>query len=188
MVAAYLCIGYGSGEAVTMESISVGRFPAREPFCRPAMDRAQSAQCSPEARAWSRVMSVRRSAPNFDAGLSRNFVRDIPTDENCEEIDGPCEYRGCIDPPDADNGGRGTHVAAVIAAAADGFGMSGVALGASIVNIRAGQDSASYLPTVVDALTYPDDAAIDVVNLSFFVDPWLFDCDRHPQRPTRPGT
>lgn len=120
-------------------------------------------------------------APNFDAALSRNFVRDLPTDENGQEVDGPCEYRGCVDPANVDNGGHGTHVAAVIAAAADGFGLSGVAPGTSIVNIRAGQDSGFFfLQPVVNALTYAGDAGLDVVNMSFYVDPWLFNCDNHP--------
>jgi subtilisin family serine protease len=116
-------------------------------------------------------------APNFDAGLSRNFTHDIPVDENGNTVDGPCEFRGCVDPPNWDDGGHGTHVAGTIAAAANGFGVSGVAPRASIVNIRGGQDSGSFfLQPVVDALTYAGDAGLDVVNMSFFVDPWLYNC------------
>ncbi|WP_104477175.1 S8 family serine peptidase [Actinokineospora auranticolor] len=120
-------------------------------------------------------------APNFDRALSRNFTRDIPFDENGVEVDGPCEYRGCVDPADVDNGGHGTHVAGTIAAAADGFGISGVAPNVSIVNIRGGQDSGSFfLQPVVDAMTYAGDAGLDVVNMSFYVDPWLFNCANNP--------
>jgi subtilisin family serine protease len=72
-------------------------------------------------------------------------------------------------------------VAGTIAAAADGFGISGVAPGVTLVNIRAGQDSGFFfLQPTVDALTYAADAGIDVVNMSFFVDPWLFNCQNHP--------
>ncbi|WP_245614178.1 S8 family serine peptidase [Actinokineospora inagensis] len=120
-------------------------------------------------------------APNFDRADSRNFTRDIPYDENGAVVDGPCEYRGCVDPADVDNGGHGTHVAGTIAAAADGFGISGVAPNVSIVNIRGGQDSGFFfLQPVVDALTYAGDAGIDVVNMSFYVDPWLFNCANNP--------
>lgn len=116
-------------------------------------------------------------APNFDMALSRNFTHDIPVDENGKTVDGPCEFRGCVDPANWDDGGHGTHVAGTIAAAADGFGISGVAPGVSIVNIRGGQDSGSFfLQPVVDALTYAGDAGLDVVNMSFFVDPWLYNC------------
>ena len=51
----------------------------------------------------------------------------------------------------------------------------------SLVNIRAGQDSGFFfLQPTVDALTYAGDAGIDVVNMSFFVDPWLFNCRANP--------
>jgi subtilisin family serine protease len=120
-------------------------------------------------------------APNFDAGLSRNFTHDIPVDENGNTVDGPCEFRGCVDPANWDDGGHGTHVAGTIAAAANGLGISGVAPKVSIVNIRGGQDSGSFfLQPVVDALTYAGDAGLDVVNMSFFVDPWLYNCQANP--------
>jgi subtilisin family serine protease len=120
-------------------------------------------------------------APNFDRGLSRNFVTDIPFDELGQEVDGPCEFAGCVDPVDHDDAGHGTHVAGIIASAADGFGISGVAPNVTIVNIRAGQDSGKFfLQPVVDALTYAADAGLDVVNMSFFVDPWLYNCQNNP--------
>ncbi|WP_236789341.1 S8 family serine peptidase [Amycolatopsis sp. GM8] len=120
-------------------------------------------------------------APNFDAADSRNFTRDIPTDETGAVVDGPCEYRGCVDPANHDDNGHGTHVAGTIAAAANGFGVSGVAPNVTIVNVRAGQDSGFFfLQPTVDALTYAGDAGIDVVNMSFYVDPWLYNCANNP--------
>ena len=110
-------------------------------------------------------------APNFDAALSRNFTTDIPA------IDGPCEYTGCVDPADVDNDGHGTHVAGTIGAALNGVGVSGVAPEATLVNIRGGQDSGYFfLGPVVDALTYAGENGLDVVNMSFYVDPWLYNC------------
>ncbi|RZQ63500.1 S8 family serine peptidase [Amycolatopsis suaedae] len=120
-------------------------------------------------------------APNFDLAASRNFVRDMPTDENGKVVDGPCEFRGCVDPADHDDNGHGTHVAGTIGAAANGFGLSGVAPKVTLVNVRAALDSGSFfLQPVVDAITYAGDAGLDVVNMSFFVDPWLYNCQANP--------
>jgi lantibiotic leader peptide-processing serine protease len=114
-------------------------------------------------------------APNFDAGLSRNFVTDMPN------IDGPCEQTDCHDPADVDQGGHGTHVAGTVGAALNGVGMAGVAPKVDLVNIRAGQDSGFFfLQPTVNALTYAGDHGIDVVNMSFFIDPWLYNCANNP--------
>lgn len=116
-------------------------------------------------------------APNFDRATSRNFTKDIVADVNGEPVDGPCEYRGCYDPADVDDNGHGTHVAGTIAAAANGFGVSGVAPNVTLVNLRAGQDSGFFfLQPTVDAITYAGDAGVDVVNMSFYIDPWLYAC------------
>jgi subtilisin family serine protease len=114
-------------------------------------------------------------APNFDWNLSRNFAPDIP------EIDGVCEFRGCVDPVGWDDSGHGTHVAGTIGAAANGVGVSGVAPNVTLVEIRGGQDSGYlFLGPVTDALTYAGDVGLDVVNMSFYVDPWLYNCTANP--------
>jgi lantibiotic leader peptide-processing serine protease len=113
-------------------------------------------------------------APNFSKELSRNFTVDIPS------IDGPCADepdQSCNDPADVDEDGHGTHVAGTIAAAANGLGMAGIAPGITLVNLRAGQDSGYFfLQSTIDALTYAGDIGVDVVNMSFYTDPWLFNC------------
>lgn len=110
-------------------------------------------------------------APNFSNALSRNFTVDMPS------IDGACEYADCIDPPNVDGDGHGTHVAGTVASPVNAVGITGVAPEATLVNIRAGQDSGFFfLGPTVDALTYAADNGIDVVNMSFFVDPWLYNC------------
>jgi subtilisin family serine protease len=120
-------------------------------------------------------------APNFDKALSRNFVTDIPVDANGTEIDGPCEHPSCVDPVDEDDDGHGTHVASEIASPINKLGIAGVAPKATIVNLRAGQDSGFFfLQPSVDALTYAGDSGIDVVNMSYYVDPWLFNCIDNP--------
>jgi subtilisin family serine protease len=120
-------------------------------------------------------------APNFDAGHSRNFVTDIPTDQTGAQLDGPCEFDGCVDPPDHDGGGHGTHVAGTVAGAANSSGVSGVAPNVTLVNIRAGQDAGLFfLQPVLDALTYGADIGLDVINMSFYVDPWRYNCIDNP--------
>jgi len=120
-------------------------------------------------------------APNFDRELSRNFVIDIPEDEHGNTVDGPCEVQSCRDPVDVDDDGHGTHVAGTVAAPINGIGIAGVAPEVTLVSLRAGQDSGFFfLKPSMDALVYAGDTGIDVVNMSFYVDPWLFNC-------TRPG-
>jgi subtilisin family serine protease len=120
-------------------------------------------------------------APIIDLGLSRNFTVDIPFDETGAVVDGPCEFRGCVDPAGYDDDGHGTHVAGIIAAAANGFGVSGVAPGVTLVSIRGGQDSGLvFLQPVLDALSYGADIGLDVINMSFYIDPWLYNCPDNP--------
>ena len=123
-------------------------------------------------------------APNFDAELSRNFTFDIPTAPNGEEVDGPCSEEAdgsCADAPDVDDNGHGTHVAGTIGAAINQFGIAGVAPEVDLVNLRAGQDFGYFfLQPTVDALTYAGDHGIDIVNMSFYIDPWLYNCRANP--------
>jgi subtilisin family serine protease len=86
-------------------------------------------------------------AANFDRFLSRNFTVDN-ADPGID--DGPCEHPGCVDPPDEDDDGHGTHVASTIGSPLNGIGMAGVA------------------------------PKVDIVNMSFYIDPWLFNCTSNP--------
>jgi subtilisin family serine protease len=117
-------------------------------------------------------------APNFDFALSRNFTTDK------QDIDGPCADepdQSCSDPATVDEGGHGTHVAGTVGAALNGIGIAGVAPKVDIVNLRGGQDSGYFfLQPSVDALTYAGDHGIDVVNMSYYIDPWLYNCAANP--------
>ncbi len=114
-------------------------------------------------------------APNFSRALSRNFVTDMP------DIDGACEYASCIDPVDEDDDGHGTHVASTIGSPINGLGIAGVAPKVTLINIRAGQDSGYFfLKPTLEALTYAGDIGVDVVNMSYYVDPWLYNCLDNP--------
>jgi subtilisin family serine protease len=113
-------------------------------------------------------------ARNFDKKLSRNFTVDDPA------IDGDCAAeadKSCNDAANVDEDGHGTHVASTIGSPLNGQGIGGVAPKVDLVNLRAGQDSGYFfLGPVLNALTYAGDHGIDVVNMSFYIDPWLFNC------------
>jgi subtilisin family serine protease len=115
---------------------------------------------------------------NVNTSLSRNFTTDIPL------IDGPCEEEpdaSCSDPATVDEGGHGTHVAGTVGAELNGLGISGVAPNVTLVNLRAGQDSGFFfLYETLNAYTYAADNGIDVVNMSFFTDPWWANCRDNP--------
>jgi lantibiotic leader peptide-processing serine protease len=114
-------------------------------------------------------------APNFSNALSRNFVTDMP------DIDGPCEYASCVDPANEDDNEHGTHVASTIGSPINGLGIAGVAPNVTLVNIRAGQDSGYFfLKATLDALTYAGRIGVDVVNMSYYTDPWLYNCVDNP--------
>ncbi|MDQ3958184.1 MAG: S8 family serine peptidase, partial [Actinomycetota bacterium] len=115
---------------------------------------------------------------NVDRDLSRNFTRDIPS------IGSPCRDerdRSCDDPHLGDPAGHGTAVASMVAAPLNDTGISGVAPNVTLVSLRVGQESGFiFVQPVVDALTYAADNAIDIANLSFWIDPWWLNCPSNP--------
>ncbi|MGH2641983.1 MAG: S8 family peptidase [Actinomycetota bacterium] len=115
---------------------------------------------------------------NVNTALSRNFTTDKP------DIDGPCNQepdKSCQDPATVDEGGHGTHVAGTVAAELNGLGIAGVAPGITLVNLRAGQDSGFFfLFETLAAYEYAAANGIDVVNMSFFTDPWWMNCRDNP--------
>ncbi|HET6790026.1 MAG TPA: S8 family serine peptidase [Actinomycetota bacterium] len=139
-------------------------------------------QGSPQVRVGIIDTGIDASHPDLDdnvnRSLSRNFTTDIPL------IDGPCEDepdRSCSDPATVDEGGHGTHVAGIVAAELNGLGVAGVAPEVTLVNLRAGQDSGFFfLFETLAAYTFAADHGIDVVNMSFFTDPWEFNCRNNP--------
>ena len=152
------------------------------PTARTQRARAAAA-CSSASSTPASTAPTPTSRPNFDRTLSRNFTTDIPL------IDGPCE-----DEPDGRATTRPTSTRTATAPTSpapspppiNGLGIAGVAPKVTLVNIRAGQDSGFFfLQPTVDALTYAGDIGIDVVNMSFFIDPWLYNCPDEPGRLAR---
>ncbi len=113
--------------------------------------------------------------PNVDVDASCVFLyADTPTADPSEQVTrGDCSNKAALQ----DLAGHGTHTAGTIAAPINDIGISGVAPEATIVVLKAGTaEGYFFTQSVVDALRYAGDQRLDVVNMSFFADPWLFNC------------
>ncbi len=114
-------------------------------------------------------------APNLDVAASCSFIyATTPTSDPAEQVTpGDCSNKSAVQ----DLAGHGTHTAGTMAAAINGVGVAGVAPQASIVALKAGTaEGFFFTQSVVDSLVYAGDQKLDVVNMSFFADPWLFNC------------
>ena len=113
--------------------------------------------------------------PNVDVAASCVFLyADTPTSDPAEQVTrGDCSNKAALQ----DLAGHGTHTAGTMAAPINGIGVAGVAPEATIVVLKAGTaEGYFFTQSVVDALRYAGDQHLDVVNMSFFADPWLFNC------------
>ena len=113
--------------------------------------------------------------PNVDVPASCVFLyASTPTAIPAEQVTrGDCSNKNALQ----DYAGHGTHTAGTIAAPVNGTGVAGVAPEATIVVLKAGTaEGYFFTQSVVDALMYAGDQHLDVVNMSFFADPWLFNC------------
>src|SRR5437899_5666480 len=82
-----------------------------------------------------------------------------------------------------DDNGHGTHTAGTIAAAANGFGIVGVAPNVRIAAIKAGDADGFFFPeAVVCAFVWAGTHGVDVTNHSYFADPFLFNCRNDPMQ------
>ncbi|HEX6547918.1 MAG TPA: S8 family serine peptidase, partial [Candidatus Dormibacteraeota bacterium] len=80
-----------------------------------------------------------------------------------------------------DDNGHGTHTAGIIAAAANGIGIVGVAPNVRLAAIKAADSHGDFFPqAVVCAFVWAADHHVDVTNNSYFADPFLFNCKNDP--------
>src|SRR4051794_34841135 len=113
--------------------------------------------------------------PNVDVAASCVFLyADTPTADPAEQVTrGDCSNKAALQ----DLAGHGTHTAGTIAAPINGIGIAGVAPEATVVVLKAGTaEGYFFTQSVVDALMYAGNQHLDVVSMSFFADPWLFNC------------
>src|SRR5207253_3370258 len=108
-------------------------------------------------------------AANVDIGNSVNCTSGAP-------VQGPGFAAN-------DDNGHGTHTAGTIAAAANGFGIVGVAPNVKIAGIKAGDAAGFFFPeAVVCAFMWAGTHQVDVTNNSYFADPFLFNCKNDPDQ------
>jgi subtilisin family serine protease len=110
----------------------------------------------------------------INVALSCSFIfDDTPTADPSEIANGDCSNKPAIQ----DLQGHGTHVATTIAGRVNGIGIAGVAPEATIVALKACTIAGyCFADSVAAALRYAGDQRLDVVNLSLFADPWLYNC------------
>ncbi|RCG16374.1 peptidase S8 [Streptomyces reniochalinae] len=87
--------------------------------------------------------------------------------------------RGAWRPYNPDEDYHGTHVAGIIAADRNGVGIAGTAPGVKVSAIKVSEPETSlfYSEAVVCAMVFAADHGIEVTNNSYYVDPWLYNCD-----------
>jgi len=113
-------------------------------------------------------------APNLDVSLSCSFITSAnPNADPAEVANGDCSNKAAVQ----DLNGHGTHTASEAASPINGIGTAGVAPDATIVALKAGNAQGFFFTQeVTDAMIYAGDHHLDVVNMSFFADPFLFNC------------
>jgi lantibiotic leader peptide-processing serine protease len=119
--------------------------------------------------------------PNVDLAASCVFLYSTtPTSNPAEQVSrGSCSNKAALQ----DLSGHGTHTAGTIGAPINGTGIAGVAPEATIVALKAGTEQGYFFTdSVVDALMYAGDQRLDVVSMSFFADPWLFNCRKEAEQ------
>ena len=120
-------------------------------------------------------------APNLDVADSCSFIyASTPTSDPSERVTpGDCSNKSAVQ----DLAGHGTHTAGTMASPINGIGVAGVAPRATIVALKAGTaEGYFFTQSVVDGLVYAGDKHLDVVNMSFFADPWLFNCRNNAEQ------
>ncbi len=114
---------------------------------------------------------------DIDTGLDKDHPDLIPNIDFSRSVS--CESGSPNPSPAAwdDHNGHGTHTAGTIAAASNGFGIVGVAPNVKIAGIKSSNDDGFFFPEmVVCSFMWAATHQIDVVNNSYFADPWLYNC------------
>ncbi len=122
-------------------------------------------------------------APNLDLALSCSFIApgtptSFPQEWEADQVN--CPTKTAVQ----DYNGHGTHTASTMTAPINGIGIAGVAPRATLVALHAGTADGGYFFTdsVVNSLVYAGNHHLDAVNMSFFADPFLYNCHGQQQQ------
>ncbi|HEX6291627.1 MAG TPA: S8 family serine peptidase [Herpetosiphonaceae bacterium] len=116
-------------------------------------------------------------AGDLDTGLDYRHPDLAPNIDFSKSVS--CESGAPNQDPNAwdDRQGHGTHTAGTIAAAANGVGIVGVAPNVRIAAVKTSNDEGYFFPhMVVCAFMWVGQQGFDVVNNSYFADPYLYNC------------
>jgi subtilisin family serine protease len=94
-----------------------------------------------------------------------------------------CESGAPVQDPAAwdDRAGHGTHVAGTVAAPDNGMGVVGVAPNTKIAAIKSSNDDGFFFPEmIICSFMWAGQQRLDVVNNSYFADPYLYNCRNEP--------
>jgi subtilisin family serine protease len=116
---------------------------------------------------------------DIDTGLDKDHPDLVQNIDFSRSVS--CESGAPVTAPAAwdDHHGHGTHTAGTIAAASNGFGITGVAPNVKLAGIKSSNDDGYFFThMVVCSFMWAAEHQIDVTNNSYFMDPYLFNC-RH---------
>ena len=114
---------------------------------------------------------------DIDTGLDKDHLDLVQNIDFSRSVS--CESGAPNSSPAAwdDHNGHGTHTAGTIAAASNGFGITGVAPNVKVAGIKSSNDDGYFfVHMVVCSFMWAGSQHLDVTNNSYFMDPFLFNC------------
>jgi subtilisin family serine protease len=121
----------------------------------------------------------------LDTGLDKDHPDLVQNIDFSRSVS--CESGVPVSAPAAwdDHNGHGTHTAGTIAAADNGFGITGVAPNTKIAAVKSSNDDGYFfVEMVVCAFMHSANVHLDVTNNSYFMDPWLYNCRNNREQRT----
>ena len=113
----------------------------------------------------------------LDTGLDKDHPDLVQNIDFSRSVS--CESGAPVSAPAAwdDHNGHGTHTAGTIAAADNGFGITGVAPNTKLAAVKSSNDDGYFfVEMVVCAFMHSAKVQLDVTNNSYFMDPYLYNC------------
>jgi subtilisin family serine protease len=123
-------------------------------------------------------------APNLDTDHSCSFIK--PGNPTALPVEIAPTGRACgttEQPRWQDYTGHGTHVGGIVGAPINGVGVIGVAPRTTLVALKVCTAAGwCFTQEVVDAIIEAGDQRLDVANMSFFADPFLYNCKNEAEQ------
>lgn len=173
----------GKPELVRAPASSTSRAPKHEPLESLQWDIAairadKAAKSTPGSRKVT-VAVIDSGVDDTHPDLKANF--SAAQSANC--VGGVADTARGAWRPYTEDDYHGTHVAGIVAAARNGTGVAGVAPGVRISSIKVSERTGLYYgEAVVCAFMFAADHSVEVTNNSYYIDPWMFNCENDPDQ------